>query len=108
MNQSMMLAVSAALGFCVAGISPVHAETSGAACGNYAWPHYPQQCLMKAGVVGVSSATVRLAVANPLGDPATAKEPARPVDLRFDDRNYFDPAPTYVEHRFVQAVLPNS
>ena len=87
MDKSIMLTVSAAPGFCIGGISIAHAETSEA--GRYTWPHYPQQCLIKADVAGVADATVRVAVANPPGESGTTNEPARPVDPRFDDRNYF-------------------
>ena len=103
-----MLAITAALGFCIGGISIAHAENSDASCGKYAWPNYPQQCLVNADAVEVARATVRVAVANPPAESDTANEPARPVDLRFDDRNYFDPAPAYAEHLLVPAVLPAS
>jgi hypothetical protein len=108
MDKSRLLAITAALGFCIGGTSIAHAENSDASCGQYTWPNYPQHCLVKADVVGVARATVRVAVANPLAEPDTTNEPARPVDLRFDDRNYFDPAPAYAGHLLVPAVLPAS
>jgi hypothetical protein len=107
MDKSRMLTASAALGFCVAGISIVHAESSEVSCGKFAWPHYPQQCLIKSDLVGGASAIVRVAVANPLAESATPDKSAPPVDRRFDDRNYFGPTPTYVEH-LGPAALPAS
>ena len=108
MDKSRMLTISAALGFCVAGISIVHAETTDASCAKYAWPNYPQQCLITSDAVGDASAKVRVAVANPAAESDTPDRPARPVDLRFDDRNYFDPTPAYAEQLLVPAVIPAS
>jgi hypothetical protein len=58
--------------------------------------------------VKAAIATVRVAVANPPVGSHVPDAPARPVDLRFDDRNYFDPMPTYVEHVLVPAAPPAS
>ena len=64
-----------------------------------AWPNYPISCLTTAEGRAVSK-TVRLAAANPFpadmprpavigADPFSPEIEGVPLDLRFDDRNYF-------------------
>ena len=64
-----------------------------------AWPNYPISCLTTAEGRAVSK-TVRLAAANPFptdmprpvvigADPFAPEIEGVPLDLRFDDRNYF-------------------
>ena len=61
--------------------------------------------LIQGDVNGASGSKVRMAVANPTremgpGDVTTDAASRPTIDLRFDDRNYFDLGPTYVEHLF--------
>ncbi len=96
-----IITASALLGTAIALAALAFSEPAKSETGSClgAWPNYPISCLTTAEGLAVSK-TVRLAAANPFpadmprplvtgSDPLAPEIEGVPLDLRFDDRNYF-------------------